>query len=190
MRRDARREVRPGRVISFDGRHDAAAQRIDRATAVGIGAADANVDGYRVYRKAAGATKWTYLGTVKTAYYNDKNVKSGTNYTYTVRAAYGKYYSNYESGITIKYLEAPTLTKVSNVSAGIQVKWNDIAGETGYRVYRKTGSGSWQLLGTTTKNYFTDKNVKNGTTYTYTVRAYNGKTMSAYNTAGLKIKCS
>lgn len=152
--------------------------------------ADANVDGYRVYRKAAGATKWTYLGTVKTAYYNDKNVKSGTNYTYTVRAAYGKYYSNYESGITIKYLEAPTLTKVSNVSAGIQVKWNDIAGETGYRVYRKTGSGSWQLLGTTTKNYFTDKNVKNGTTYTYTVRAYNGKTMSAYNTAGLKIKCS
>ena len=152
--------------------------------------ADANAEGYRVYRKAAGAAKWTYVTTVKTAYYNDKNVKSGTDYTYTVRAVYGKYYSNYESGLSIKYLATPKLTKASNVSAGIQVKWADIAGETGYRVYRKTGSGSWQLIGTTKNCHFTDKNVTDGTTYSYTVRAYNGKTLSAYNTSGLKIKCS
>lgn len=152
--------------------------------------ADANADGYRVYRKAAGATKWTYLKTVKTAYYNDKNVKSGTNYTYTVRTVFGKYTSGFESGISIKYLATPTLTKVSNVSAGIKFQWGDVAGETGYRVYRKTGSGSWKFIGTTKNNYYVDKNVTNGTTYRYTVRAYYGKTYSGYNTSGLSIKCS
>lgn len=145
--------------------------------------------GYRVYRKAAGATSWTYITTVKTAYYNDKNVKSGTNYSYTVMAVYGNSRSSYEKGISIKYLAAPTLTKAANVSAGIQVKWSDVAGATGYKVYRKTGSGAWKFIGTTKNEYFTDKNVVNGTTYKYTVRAYYGSTLSAYNTTGLSVKC-
>ena len=146
--------------------------------------------GYRVYRKAGGATSWTYLTTVKTTYYNDKNVKSGTNYTYTVKAVYGKAVSAHLSGISIKYLATPALKKVANVSAGIQFNWGAVGGASGYRVYRKTGSGSWQPLGITKNAYYVDKNVKNGTYYTYTVKAYNGKTVSGYNTSGLKIKCS
>ncbi len=145
--------------------------------------------GYRVYRKAANATSWTYITTVKTTYYNDKNVKSGTSYSYTVMAVYGSSRSSYEKGVSIKYLAQPSLTKVANVAAGIQVKWADVAGATGYKVYRKTGTGAWKLVGTTQNENYTDKSVVKGTTYKYTVRAYYGSTLSSYNTSGLSIKC-
>ena len=59
-----------------------------------------------------------------------------------------------------------------------------MTGAAGYIVYRKTGSGSFARIadiksGTTVS--YTDKTAASGTTYTYTVRAYNGNTMSAWN---------
>ncbi len=145
---------------------------------------------YIVYRKAGSAKSWTRLGTFKSTSYVDKNVKAGTNYTYTVRACYSKYTSGYDlDGITVRRLAQPALSKVVNNAAGINFTWGKVAGASGYRVYRKTGSSGWTLLGTVKVNSFTDKNVKNGTTYTYTVRAYYGSSLSSYNTKGLSIKC-
>ncbi len=145
---------------------------------------------YIVYRKAGSAKSWTRLGTFKSTTYVDKNVKAGTNYTYTVRACYSKYTSGYDKdGITARRLAQPTLSKVVNNAAGINFTWSKVAGASGYRVYRKTGSGGWKLLDTVKVNSFTDVNVKNGTTYTYTVRAYYGSSLSSYNTKGLSIKC-
>ena len=37
------------------------------------------------------------------------------------------------------------------------------------------------------KTSYTDKKVKSGTTYYYTVKAYKGKKVSSYNKKGLKI---
>ncbi len=146
--------------------------------------------GYIVYRKAGSATKWSNLGKVKSTSYTDKNVKSGTSYTYTVRAYYSKYTSGFDAdGITVKRLTAPKLTKVANTAAGINFTWGKVSGAEGYKVYRKTAKSGWSCIGTVDTLSFVDSTAKAGTTYIYTVRAYSGKTMSAYNTTGLSIKC-
>ena len=59
-----------------------------------------------------------------------------------------------------------------------------VTGATGYVVYRKTAKGSWSRIaniksGSTTS--YTDTKASKGVTYTYTVRAYNGSTMSSFN---------
>ncbi len=145
---------------------------------------------YVVYRKAGSATSWTNVATVKTNSYADKNVKAGTTYRYTVRACYSKYTSGYDkNGIAARRLTQPTLSKAVNNAAGINVTWSKVAGASGYNVYRKTGSSGWVLLGTFKPNSYTDKAVKNGTTYTYTVRAVYGTSLSTYNKTGISVKC-
>ena len=146
--------------------------------------------GYIVYRKAGSATKWTNLGKIKSTSYTDKNVKSGTNYTYTVKAYYSKYTSGFDTdGVTVKRLSVPALSKVTNTADGVKFTWGKVTGAAGYKVYRKTSSSGWSCIGTVTSTSFTDSTAKKGTTYIYTVRAYSGSTMSAYNTKGLSIKC-
>ena len=146
--------------------------------------------GYIVYRKAGSATKWTNLGKVKSTSYTDKNVKAGTNYTYTVRAYYSKYTSGFDAdGVTVKRLTTPKLSKVANTTAGVNFTWGKVSGAEGYKVYRKTGKSGWSCIGTVSTLSFVDSTAKKGTTYIYTVRAYSGKTMGAYNTTGLSIKC-
>lgn len=144
---------------------------------------------YKVYRKFTTQSKWTYIGTTKNAYFTDKTAKCGYHYNYTVTAVNGNITSGYNSaGLYIKYLTVPKLTKVSNVSGGINVKWNSVYGAGYYQVYRKVGNGGWQYIGTVKSTTFTDKNVKKGVYYTYTVRAKYNNVLSYYNTTGLKIK--
>ena len=58
--------------------------------------------GYRVYRRGAGQSTWTYLGTVTTNTFTDKNVVKNNYYRYTVRAVSG-YYSGFDTnGLYIK----------------------------------------------------------------------------------------
>lgn len=60
--------------------------------------------GYRVYRRGAGQTTWTYLGTVTGTSYTDTSVKDlkGQYFRYTVRAVNG-YYSGFDTnGLYIK----------------------------------------------------------------------------------------
>ena len=68
-------------------------------------------------------------------------------------------------------LAAPTV-KIEKVSTGIKVSWNKVAGSPRYMVYYKEGNGGWKKIGTTTATTYTRKaaNLKNGTTYTFTVR--------------------
>lgn len=74
----------------------------------------------------------------------------------------------------------------------IVLKWNQVKGVHGYRVYRKTNGGNWQglrnLSGYQTTTY-QDTAVTKGEQYTYTVRAYkkiNGKVeWSGYDKKGL-----
>ena len=150
-------------------------------------------NGYRVYRRGAGSTYWTYLGTVKTTYYTDPGVKNanGGYYRYTVIADGGKHSAFDTTGLYLKRLANPVLVSAVSSTAGITVKWNKINGSTGYYVYRKTGSSSWTRVGVVSgvnRVTFLDKSAKKGVTYTYTVRAYSGATMSSYNTKGISCK--
>ena len=71
--------------------------------------------------------------------------------------------------------EAPASVKAAPVSGGIKVTWAASEGATKYQVYRKAGSGSYELVKTTKTLAYTDKDVKNGTKYTYYVVPKNGE---------------
>lgn len=148
-------------------------------------AVDGITKGYRVYRRGAGSTYWTYLGTTKNLYFIDNAVKnkSGEYFRYTVIAD-GDYHSKFDTtGLYLRRLANPTLTSAVSSSAGITVKWSAVKGTTGYYVYRKTANSTWTRVGTvggTNNTTFLDKTAKKGTTYTYTVKAVYGATTSAY----------
>ncbi len=148
--------------------------------------------GYYVYRKS-GSSDWKKIATVDkgTDSYVDTKVKSGTKYTYTVRAYNGSYKSGYNTnGVSVKYITAPKLNSAKSSKSGITVKWDKISGNSGYYIYRKTGSSDWKKIATVGKNAtsYTDKSAKKGTTYTYTIRAYSGSTRSSYYNSGKKCK--
>ena len=150
----------------------------------------AGVEKYKIYRQTAGSTKWKYLTSTTKTTYTDKAAKSGTKYTYKVVATAGDYTSSYTTAGRY-YLSTPKLSSVKNASGGVKVSWEKVEGAQGYKVYRKTGSGDWKLIATTTNNKkfnYTDKTAKSGKTYSYSVRAYYSKTNSTYNKTGLKLK--
>lgn len=141
--------------------------------------------GYRVYRKTDNGA-YKKIATVKGAtksYYTDKKAKSGTKYYYKVVAYSGSYVSSYTE-VSRLYLENPELLSAKSGKKGITAKWETVEGASGYYVYRKTGSGSYKKIATVKGqggNSYLDKSAKKGKTYTYKVKAYYGKTTSAYS---------
>ncbi len=174
--------------------------------------------GYVVYRKKGSDGTWKAIKTVsktKTSYTDTASLSSGATYYYAVRAyqggkttatesydSTGKYLSRYWSSYASKSivsLKAPTLKKATSVASGTKITWSAVTGAKGYGIYRRTESGKWKLIGTTTSTSYTDKTtLKNNTVYYYTVRAYRGSKTTAlnnkysakywgkYNTTGLK----
>ena len=142
--------------------------------------------GYRVYKRGAGETNWTYLTTVSNTYYTDNRVASGNYYRYTVRATFSNGYGGYESGLYIKRLVNPYSIKAANSNLGITVTWGRVNGASSYYVYRRAaGETSWTRVAAVSATSFVDKNVVNGTYYKYTVRAVSGNTLSYFNDGSL-----
>lgn len=142
--------------------------------------------GYYVYRKASTGS-WSRIAELKgasTLGYTDTKASAGVTYIYTVRPYSGNVKGDWNSTGTLKRLADPTVTSISNATAGISINWNKSSGASGYIVYRKGTSGSWTRIadiknGSTTS--YTDKTASGGSTYSYTVRAYSGKTMSDWH---------
>lgn len=85
--------------------------------------------------------------------------------------------------VTVQTPSTSAISALTNESKGIKISWKKVSNAAGYYVYRKTGSGKPQKVGTITKNSttsWTDTKVKskNGTTYQYQVYAYNGNVLS------------
>ncbi len=152
--------------------------------------------GYTVYRSELSNGKWSSwknMGTAKAdkSSWVDKSAKSGTQYKYTVRAVNGGSKSTYKATSGLLYLAQPTV-EIANATKGVKVSWSKVSGATGYTVYRSQYSdgkwSKWKDMGTakSDKSAWTDKSVKSGTQYKYTVRAVNGKVKSSYKaTSGL-----
>ena len=146
--------------------------------------------GYTIYRSELVNGKWTSwlnLGTTKANVksFTDTTVKSGSKYKYAVKAVSGSFKSTYTATEALLYIAQPKVT-ISNVENGISGKWNQVKGATAYTIYRaELVDGEWSKwvnLGTakSTAKTFTDKTVKCGVTYKYTVRATNNKVKSSY----------
>lgn len=151
---------------------------------------------YLIYRKTADSD-WSYLARVtggSTVTYYDRTVENGTAYTYTVRALRGNHFSDYHrTGLSISYLETPSVTRVYNSTSGITLNWTAIEGAEGYQLYRRLTAGSanaWELIGSVTdgaQTSYTDLSpLVSGTSYTYTVRAVSSVTRSHF-TAGASV---
>ena len=158
-------------------------------------------DGYRILRKTEAET-WSTVGnfetsdgTEKTVEYSDLTVSSGVTYTYTVQAYRGayeeacanegseEYWSGYNtSGISIYMISSPEFTTAENVSSGIELKWNNVQGASGYRLYRKTEDSSWKMMTDTASASYTDTdNLAAGKVYYYFVQAYHGSDESFFD---------
>ena len=115
---------------------------------------------------------WTRIGSTSgTAVAGAIDAKnSGKTLKFALRTAYIGYTSVYSASKSAAYYATPTL-KVTTVSGAHQITVNKVGGAAKYRVFLKNGS-SWKKLGDTTST-LTNKNVKFGTKYIYTVRAMN-----------------
>ncbi len=143
---------------------------------------------YNVYRRYNGAKTWTYIATVSQTSYLDKAANSGRNIDYTVKA-YGANGNSAYLSKRIAYVGVPHLTSITNAKNGITVKWNAVPNASSYRVYRRAqGEKSWTYLTTTKAVSYTDKNVKSGVYYKYTVRTVFYNLYSNFE-SGLLIKC-
>ena len=95
------------------------------------------------------------------------------------------------AALTTVKLTTPGLSGTSNSPVGIVFKWKKVANASGYKIYRRTGNSSkWVNIATVSGSntlVYTDGSVKSGTMYTYTVRAYKGSALSAYNKNGSRI---
>lgn len=146
-------------------------------------------NGYRVYRQTTGQTDWTYLKTVKTNEYADKAVSSGTQYRYTIKATYSKYYSGHRTdGAMLKYLARPVTQKVVTYPDNLVFSWGSVKGASFYRVYRRGVGEGWSRLADVKGTSYTDKTVKKGEKYRYTVKAFSGSFTSAYDNDGVLLK--
>ncbi|MBR1483099.1 MAG: right-handed parallel beta-helix repeat-containing protein, partial [Ruminococcus sp.] len=82
-------------------------------------------------------------------------------------------------------LATPKITKCESIAQGVKITWNAVAGAYGYRVFYKGASG-WKGMDNVTTNSYVDTDVRNGGTYTYTVRCVdsNGNFVSGYDNTG------
>lgn len=164
---------------------------------------DYTTDGAKVsWSKASGAAKyrlyyvnngsWKKIGDYTGTSAELIGFESGYNYKFTVRAINSggtQFMSGYNStGYTFKFVDIPKInTGYVTMQRGYYIKWNKPYGAVKFRIFRKTGSGSWKKLADTTADNYHDLNVSYNTRYTYTVRCItsDGKQyVSYYDTKG------
>ena len=76
---------------------------------------------------------------------------------------------------------APVLKKVYNANSYVKVTWGTVKGADKYYVYRKTGTGDYEFIGSTTNTYFNDKEAGAGKTCRYRIRVKNEAGYSEYS---------
>lgn len=148
----------------------------------------AAAQGYQIYR-AEGSGSYKRIKTIAnggTLSYQDTTVAPGKQYHYKVRAymklSGSNKYSSYSNVKDIDFTVPATswsTFKITNYRT-ISLAWKKKS-VTGYKIYRKTGTGKYSLIKTIKNNAtvsFKDTTVKPTNTYTYRIRGYvtvNGK---------------
>ena len=142
-------------------------------------------ESYEIYRVDGKASQ--KLGTVKTRVIVDKSVSDGKTVRYKIRAVSEKKKGAFVY-ISYRRLVTPKIKSVTVKNGAAEITWNRYPNAAGYLLYRKTSTGNkWKKIaqpGKTAVSY-TDKNLKNGVTYTYTLRQVNGSSISSYDKNGV-----
>ena len=144
---------------------------------------------YRVFYKT-GSGAWTKLADTTSASYSWPSAKSGTKYGFTVACLddAGNAGAYDASGLTLTYLAQPKLSKVENAATGAKITWGAVTGAAKYRVYYKTGTGSWTKLTDTASASYTWTAAKSGTQYSFSVASIDDAgNVGTYDTTGLSL---
>ncbi|MEE1186689.1 MAG: fibronectin type III domain-containing protein [Acutalibacteraceae bacterium] len=109
----------------------------------------------------------------KDHYYFDVMLKKGTNYINITSLSRGQIDYSFEISKNVT-IPTPVIKNLKISGTKVEVSWNQLYGITGYEIWRKVNSGSWQLLltpnNTTIGFWNSGINFKN--TYQYKVRAF------------------
>ena len=131
--------------------------------------------------ESADGSNWQLMGSVPssaTAYSVTGTFNGLTSYYFRVRAyGFSSGYSSYAT-LTVTTPALPNAPSLSSATAqsdsSIKLSWNDVTGETGYRIERLVGS-TWTSEGTVGAGVttFTDTGLHESTSYSYRVVATN-----------------
>lgn len=161
----------------------------DSTTEVRVAWADvANESGYRIERSTDGATGWVTVATTATdvTMYADDGLEAGTTYYYRVTATTPSGdlpSSDVASATTAMALASPPgVTAAASSPEQIEVSWQDVANEAGYRIERSAnGVDGWVTIATTGQDVvgYSDAGLAGGATFYYRVTATSGAGDSA-----------
>ena len=130
---------------------------------------------YEVYRATSKTGTYKKIATTSKASYTDTSASTGYTYYYKVKAVSSKgSASGYSAAVSaISHCARPVAKSDYLTSTGKPyVKWSAVTGASKYQVYRSTSkTGTYKLLGTTTKLNYTDTSATTGYTYYYKVKA-------------------
>ena len=130
---------------------------------------------YEVYRASSKSGTYKKIGTTSKVNYTDTSATAGYTYYYKVKAVNSKgSASGYSAAVSaISHCARPVAKSDYLTSTGKPyVKWSAVTGASKYQVYRSTSkTGTYKLLGTTTKLNYTDTSATTGYTYYYKVKA-------------------
>ena len=126
---------------------------------------------YVVFRKKSSGN-WKGIGeTTETSFVDEAGASGVYFYTVLCMKANGTVLCDYDhTGKKAAPVITPTVKQVTN---GIKITFSSYNKAAKYRIFKKTGSGAWAKLTTTTNLTYTDKAVKDGKKYTYAVIALN-----------------
>lgn len=138
--------------------------------------------GYRIYQYKNG--EWAKIKSVTTNSYKVTSLKVDTTYKFKIRP-YAKTSKGTVWGKTSSAVSAKTVDKTKAVFASsvvttdsVTLKWNKVAGATGYRLY-VLKDDTWSAVKTTSSLSYKVTGLKSNSAYTFMVRAYkkaSGKT--------------
>ena len=144
------------------------------------------VSGYEVYRSG------TKLGSIAGTVYEDTNLIQGTVYVYTVRAFdrdYNLSDSSTDLSVIIDDTQAPTVPTGLKVDAKTEstviISWiasTDNVGVAGYEIYR-----DGVKIANVTGTVYADSGLNQGTSYVYTVKAYDAANNITAASEGLSV---
>lgn len=132
-----------------------------------------NVESYIVYAYKDSTKKYTKVTTVNTNTVTIDNLKSGTTYSYAVRAFNASCYGKYSSIITTTTNPAAPTLKATQTTESITLTWNKITGAAGYVIYSYNDKDKqYTKVSTVKNNKTTIKDLDSATAYHYAIRAY------------------
>ncbi|MCB0323106.1 MAG: fibronectin type III domain-containing protein [Bdellovibrionales bacterium] len=150
-----------------------------------------NETGFKIER-AQGSGSYTQIATVSSnsTTFTSSGLSAGASYSFRIRAYNGtgnSGYSNAVTGVTSSAVTTPSapsnLSASADSTTSVVLKWNDTSdNESGFKIERKVGSGSYSQITTVNANVTTylSTGLARNTTYTFRVRAHNGAGNSQY----------